>query len=55
MVKDTCLIGHKRKYRSPRKLDLESLHMLALEGDHLAQGHTSTQSIKMQQTYIMNA
>jgi hypothetical protein len=36
MFKDTCLIGHKTIYRSPRILDLESPQLAAApERDHL--------------------
>jgi hypothetical protein len=53
MFKDNCLVAHKRIHRSPRMFGPEiPKTTAALKLDHLTRG---TQSLKMQQTCIMNA
>jgi hypothetical protein len=53
MFNDTCLVAHKRIDQSPRIIGLEIPRTAAApKRDHLIVG---TQSIKMQQTCIMNA
>jgi hypothetical protein len=53
MFKDTCLVAHKRIDQSPRMFGLEIPQTVAaLKRDHLTRG---TQSLKMQETSVMNA